>query len=255
MGVGTMKSLIFADIHSNLAALEAMLDNEGDFDEIIFLGDAVIGGPQPDEVLSLLSKLKGFFLMGNHDAEVLKVDLEKVETNPNRIWIQWTRKHISPENIEFIKTFVNEPCSIERQGLSFSLTHGCLPRELGHRLWPDSESEIFDGLAKLHPSPHILIGHSHVQFIRQHKNTTVINPGGLGQPRLGQPLACYVVLEDGEIKFKAVKYDSEKTCKAIDSVPLDKDFIDQWKHCYRVGILPSMYKIRNFESLMKLGYR
>ena len=66
-----MESLILADIHANLAALEAILAQEGSWDEVIFLGDAVVGGPQPDETLSLMTTLQGVFLMGNHDREAL----------------------------------------------------------------------------------------------------------------------------------------------------------------------------------------
>ncbi len=60
-----MKSLIIADIHANLASLEAVLESESSWDEVLFLGDAVVGGPHPNEVLSRLSELDGVFLMGN----------------------------------------------------------------------------------------------------------------------------------------------------------------------------------------------
>jgi predicted phosphodiesterase len=81
-----MKSLIVADIHANLAALEAIPMKEGSWDTFIFRGDAVMAGPNPDEVLSLLSSLDGIYIMGNHDWEVLKLDTDEVTTNPHRIW-------------------------------------------------------------------------------------------------------------------------------------------------------------------------
>jgi len=59
--------LIVSDVHANLAALEAVLDAERTWDRFVFLGDAVLAGPQPDEVLSLLRKEADFCLMGNHD--------------------------------------------------------------------------------------------------------------------------------------------------------------------------------------------
>ena len=74
-----MKYLILADVHANLPALEAVLDHETDWDEVLFLGDAVGYGPHPDEVLDLHSALPGTFVMGNHDRAIL--DPPDVEPN------------------------------------------------------------------------------------------------------------------------------------------------------------------------------
>ena len=90
-----MKSLVLADIHANLAALEAIFQSENRWDEILFLGDAIIGGPQPDEMPSLLGTFEGVFLMDNHDWEVLDIDLARTETDPHRRWKQWTRRQLS----------------------------------------------------------------------------------------------------------------------------------------------------------------
>jgi len=252
--VVNIKYLVFGDVHSNLAALEAMLEKEKSWDEVIFLGDAVVGGPQPDEVLSLLSTLNGVFIKGNHDKEALNVDLRVEKETPHAKWIQWTRRQISNANIEFLKSFSEEPVVIQRCGLTMTLIHGCLSRDLNYRLWPDSSDEVFDALINMYPTPYIIVGHSHVQFVKRHKGTTIINPGGLGQPRLGKPLACYAVLDENGFELKSVEYDTEKTCNAMDRVPLEKSFIEQWKKCYRTGILPEMYKIRDFNPLMEMGY-
>ena len=58
-----MKTLILSDIHANLPALQAILDRESSWDEVICLGDAIVAGPHPDEVLSLLRDLDGAFVM------------------------------------------------------------------------------------------------------------------------------------------------------------------------------------------------
>ena len=49
-----MKILVIADIHGNAEALRAVLDKDGDADRTIFLGDAVLPGPQANETLSLI---------------------------------------------------------------------------------------------------------------------------------------------------------------------------------------------------------
>jgi diadenosine tetraphosphatase ApaH/serine/threonine PP2A family protein phosphatase len=44
---------------------------------------------------------------------------------------------------------------------------------------------------------------------------TMVNVGSVGQPRDGDPRACYVVLEDDLVKFRRVEYPFEETIKKI----------------------------------------
>ena len=103
--------------------------------------------------------------------------------------------------------------------------------------------------------PHILISHTHVQFERRFKGTHFVNPGGLGQPRLGRTLAGYGVLEKGNIHLKAVPYDAGRTVKDMDRLPLERTFIHAWKSCFRRGTVPDFYAIRDFSPLMEMGLR
>ena len=249
-----MKSLIIADIHANLAALEAVFAREERWDEVIFLGDAVVGGPQPDEVLSLLADLHGVFLMGNHDREILHIDLKPEATDPHRRWKQWTRQQLSPANVRFLSSFVDS-CRIERQGLDLRLLHGDLPSAWGSRLWPDSPKAVFTDLSAKYLEPWILLGHSHVQFRQMCADKTIINPGSVGQPRLGHSLACYAVLRGGELAFKAVPYNTALTCAALDRLPLERGYLDAWKMGYRRGALPPHRTLRDFAPLRAKGFR
>ncbi len=249
-----MKSLIFSDVHANLPALEAILQREADFDEVVFLGDAVVGGPQPDDVLSLLRTLPGVFIMGNHDRDALFGDHSLEDANPDRAWIAWTREQISKANRAFLAGF-RRAHTIERGALRLHLDHGVLPPELGRRLWPDSPRAAFDHLAEGNDASVLLVGHSHVQFRRDHASRTVVNPGGAGQPRLSKPVACYAILQDGRISLEATPYDVENVCRAMDRVPLPTVFVDAWKQCYRAGRLPDRYPLRRWDTLVQQGYR
>lgn len=250
-----MKSLILADIHANLAALEAVLDREGTWDEVIFLGDAVVTGPQPDEVLSRLASLDGIFLMGNHDREVLAADADAPGADPDVQWVQWTRRQISGENLRFLAGF-SDTRVLARGGLTMRLLHGVLPQEWGYRLWPDTAPSVFAALADRYGEPVILSGHSHVQFQRVQDGTTFVNPGSVGQPRLFQPLACYALLHDGQMSLEAVPYDVERTCRAMDRVPLDDEgYLNAWKESYRKAVVPARYGVRDLSHLRGEGYR
>ena len=135
------------------------------------------------------------------------------------------------------------------------LLHGELPPEWGERLWPDSPEGVFAGLAAQFPERWIFVGHSHIQFRRFKNGKTIVNPGSVGQPRLGQSLACYAVLEDGVLRMKAVPFDIEAICDAMDQLPLDGRFVEAWKEGYQKGGLPVHRQLRDFTALQEKGFR
>lgn len=248
-----MKSLIVADVHANLAALEAILEHERSWDEVIFLGDAVMAGPHPNEVVELLSQQPGIMLKGNHDREVLRVDCSISETDPHRQWVQWTRQTLTGTNLSILREGFVETCVIEREAWTIRLHHGDIPFAPGNRLWPDSPDEDFAKITGSYPETHIFLAHSHVQFERHFGERYFLNPGSAGHTRLGKPLSCYAVLENREIRRKAIAYDVEKTCAALDAVPLDRDFLEMWKASFRTGTLGSRYNLRDFAPLQAMN--
>lgn len=280
-----MKSLILADIHGNLPALQAVFDHERSWDEVIFLGDAIVAGPQPDEVVDRLREMagNGVWIVGNHDLEPFHREVSTDTRDPDGLYLIWTRDQISDANRRFLESF-ERTMSIERQGLSLRLHHGdwyqrpgwiwCsespwllrllarayrkafLPR-WSSRIWPDTSESNLESIAKAYPEKYILFGHTHVQFRLEVNGTVFINPGAVGQPRLGQPLALYAVIENGEVELKGVSYDTEATCRALDRLSLDTDFLNDWKEAYRTGRVPDRYNIRGgeWQSLIDAGYR
>ena len=99
-----MKTAIVSDVHSNLAALEAVLAEAERLGagEIWSLGDAVGYGPEPGACISRLRGAAAVHLMGNHDAAV--VDLTPVEAfnGTARRAVEWTRTVIGPEAAGFL---------------------------------------------------------------------------------------------------------------------------------------------------------
>jgi len=65
-----MRRLVLSDIHANYPAVKTIFDSE-EFDESIFLGDAVYFGPDPDEVVTRLRTTQTKSVTGNHDTGVL----------------------------------------------------------------------------------------------------------------------------------------------------------------------------------------
>lgn len=121
-----MKSLLISDIHGNLASLDAVLEAEKGWDEILFLGDAIVAGPEPDQVIRHLATLNGVWIAGNHDVEPFSREFTGRETDPDQVYMRWTRDQISPEGRRFLERL--EPTHvIERDGLGDPSTPRVLP--------------------------------------------------------------------------------------------------------------------------------
>jgi len=213
-----------ADIHANLAAFTAVLDDierRGGAEEIWCLGDIVGYGPDPHQCLELLRQYNHICVAGNHDwAAIDKLDTSNF--NPDAATAcHWTAQRLSPEDVPYLESL---PLVIERS--DFTLAHGS-PRD------PIWEYLVSTGSAKQNfahfQSQFCLVGHSHVPLVFEYnqtgaclfsefpadtvlrlaENRLIINPGGVGQPRDGDPRASYAI------------YDSEAESITLYRIPYD----------------------------------
>ncbi|MBW2674835.1 MAG: metallophosphoesterase family protein [Deltaproteobacteria bacterium] len=221
-----MRYLVISDIHSNLAAFEVVLSDAGQFDMVWCLGDVIGYGPQPNECIERLVSLPHMCVAGNHDfAAVGKLDISAFNPDASRACL-WTRNQLTPANREFIQglpeRFVKD---------SFTVVHGS-PRHpiweyVSHRTVAIQNFSHFD-------TAHCLVGHTHVPVIHREslpiaffdsftlpangvvpvgEDRLMINPGGVGQPRDGDPRASYAILDTGNmtIQQKRVEYPLKET--------------------------------------------
>ena len=213
-----------SDIHANLAAFTAVLDDikgRGGVEEVWCLGDVVGYGPNPHQCLELLRQQKHVCVAGNHDwAAVGKIDT--AEFNPDAATAcRWTAQQLSPEDVEYLE---NRPLVIQKEG--FTLVHGS-PRE---PMWEYLISlSIANQNFAYFQSQFCLVGHSHVplvfrvsetdvcsssQFLTNiglalGENRLIINPGSIGQPRDGDTRASYAVYDSDTrlVRLYRVPYD------------------------------------------------
>ncbi len=223
-----MRYAILADIHANLAAFVAVLDDierRGGVEEIWCLGDVVGYGPDPHQCIGLLRRCNHVCVAGNHDwAAIGKIDTSYF--NPDAATAcHWTAQQLSPEDIQYLESL---PTVVEND--DFTLVHGS-PREpiWEYLLSTSSAKESFDYFQ----SKFCLIGHSHVPLVFKYSETgacsfsqfspdiglalgksrLIINPGGVGQPRDGDPRASYAIYDDEAnlIRLYRVPYDIKTT--------------------------------------------
>jgi len=219
-----MRYAIIADIHANLAAFKAVLDHierRGGVEEVWCLGDIVGYGPDPCQCIELLRQYNHVCVAGNHDwAAIGKAAIS--EFNPNAaVACRWTAQQLSPDDVKYLESL---PEVIQKG--DFILVHGS-PRQ---PIWEYliSVSSAKENFAYFQ-SQFCLIGHSHMPMVFKHdetgtcsfsqftpniglvlgKSRLIINPGGVGQPRDGDPRASYAIYdnETGMVRLHRVPYD------------------------------------------------
>jgi predicted phosphodiesterase len=206
-----MRFAIIADIHSNLAALTTVLNDierRGGVEEVWNLGDVVGYGPEPHQCLELLRRYNHIGVAGNHDwAAIGKVDTS--DFNPDAAAAcHWTAHQLSPKDIDYLESL---PLVVQRD--NFTLVHGSPRKPIWEYLL--SISSARQNFAYFQ-SQLCLVGHSHVPLVFELDETgdcifiefltegvlkltekrLIINPGGVGQPRDGDPRTNYAIFDN-----------------------------------------------------------
>jgi len=206
------------DIHGNLPALEAVLEEvcRREVDVIVVGGD-VVPGPMAGEALSRLLSLGQpvRFIRGNCETEVLAaIDGKPLSPMPEsaRAIIRWTAQHLSSEQSRLFATWPLTT-TLDIPGIGTVLfCHGT----------PRHENEIFtrltseDHLLTLFESLGVSVvvcGHTHMQFDRRIGPVRVVNAGSVGMP-FGEPGAHWLLLGP-TISFQRTLYDLDEASKRI----------------------------------------
>ncbi len=215
------KVLVISDIHGNREALQAVLDEEPSFDDLVFLGDAVSPSPQPAETVQLLNELSGVHICGNHDQAMLNPSMTENWPEPWRVLDNWVRRSLSSREFEYLRKLQSNG-NYKVGGEDLHLCHGERKGRFRHLL-PHSPIDDFLALTHDGDADRVLFGHSHVQFEKRVGNKRFFNPGSVGQNRCGKPVACYGVIENGEFYHRHVPYDTAPLVDALYAIePLNE---------------------------------
>ena len=212
-----MRVAALYDIHGNLPALEAVLDDVrlAEVDRIVVGGD-VMPGPMPRESLRRLLKLDVpvQFILGNGEVAVLAERAGRPSGVPERFRdvVQWGGRQLDPEDEALIATWPR----------TLTLTIDDLGAVLFCHATPRSDTEVFTRLTsenRLRPvfdpidARIVVCGHSHMQFDRVVGRVRVVNAGSVGMP-FGEPGAYWLLL-DSDVRLRRTGYDLEKAAARI----------------------------------------
>ena len=226
---------IFSDIHANLPALEAVL-NDADrlgCEKIWSLGDQVGYGGSPNECLDLLRARAAVCVMGNHDAAVVNLEDAHWFNSCARAAVEWTRLNLTGGNLEYLAGLPDSRVV----GGHHLLVHGAPDNRnrylvLSIDLLNEACLLEVSGAAEI-----CFYGHTHLPMVSNQKRIWhgdagkvdlsangpyFINPGSVGQPRDHNPDAAWLLLNTVTrcIEFRRVAYDIERAENLIHAAGL-----------------------------------
>lgn len=189
------------DIHANLPALEAVLDEVGDADTILVGGD-FSRGPMPVETVDRLRSLgeRARFIRGNAD-------------RPAAGEGAWEMELLGRERLDFLAG-LPETVTMDVEGLGGVLfCHGS-PRsdeDIVTAVTPDDRlGRILEGVAERL----VVCGHTHHQFDRAAPGARIVNAGSVGMPYEGRPGAYWAMLGP-DVQLRSTAYDVDAAAAAI----------------------------------------
>jgi diadenosine tetraphosphatase ApaH/serine/threonine PP2A family protein phosphatase len=223
---------ILSDIHSNLDALDAVtadLDAAG-VDNVVCLGDVVGYAAYPDQCISRIRQRGWHTVLGNHDDALDNAPAKEQMNDVANAGIRHAEEEVSADNRAWLSSL---PMKLPRTHAVF--THASLDSS---EEWPyliDVESALLHFLAQ--QIPLCFVGHTHRPMVINWQRTTkldvmipnedqipllrtgktTVNVGSVGQPRDGDPRACYVLYfpNTHHVEFRRVEYDVKAAQRAI----------------------------------------
>ncbi|TVQ64060.1 MAG: metallophosphoesterase [Phycisphaerales bacterium] len=240
---------IVSDIHANLEALTAVLDDLAgvDVDARLCLGDVIGYGPDPAACVDIATDVFDAILMGNHEDAALRDSALRRFNERARAAIHFTRGALTSDHLNEIASW---PFAMALDDLQ--IAHGSFGPDPYEYVYSQAgAARCFDGF----DAPFGAIGHTHTpgvfvaspapsharvsvrsaavltqpSTVRIHRaadeptltfdrdDRVLLNPGAVGQPRDRNPDASYALLDTGArtLEIRRVPYDVERTARKI----------------------------------------
>ncbi|WP_077036595.1 metallophosphoesterase [Pelomonas sp. KK5] len=241
------KMALITDVHANRQALEAVLEHAraNGAREYAFLGDLVGYGSDPAWVVDTVAAYQAqgaVVIMGNHDEAALAGDSDVMHEDARQAQ-RWTHAHLSRSQLEFLASL---PMSAQRGDCLFVHANAWAPKDWGYI------TGRIEAMRSLHATTarYTFCGHMHEPMLYHlsgtgkagdfkpvpgvpipllsHRQWLVI-PGSCGQPRDGNPAACYALFDprSQELSFERVPYDAEAAAAGIRAAGLPERLADR----------------------------
>lgn len=250
-----MRIALLSDIHANLPAFEAVLEDleTQQPDAVYCLGDLVGYNVWPNQVIGLMRKHGIATIAGNHDLKVSKIFPSESDcsTEENS---EYAYKLVGNTERDYLLTLPRHlrlEFQLNDQHLQMLLVHGS-PRSINEYLLQELPEQYMRDLVWEFQADILCFGHSHKPYHRviasKDENGSdsfhhLVNTGSVGKPKDGDARACYVLItinqttninskDAVQVEFIRVTYDVEKAAQAIEISLLPDAFADNLRKAY-----------------------
>jgi predicted phosphodiesterase len=232
---GLPKIVVLSDIHGNYEALKALPE---DYDELWVLGDLVNYGPQPAEAVEFVREKASLVVRGNHDDAVAFARDPRC-SRAFRQAAEETRRYTASVLSDEQKGYLADlPYYrwVQRGRWTFYLCHA-VPSDPLYAYCGEDTGRWRKELA-VAGSDFLFVGHTHIPFTLRDGEQVVVNPGSIGQPKDGRPLACYAAWENGSVFPRSYSYPIARTAKQIRGMPVSAEVQEFLIDVLQTGTVP-----------------
>ncbi|MBN1876020.1 MAG: metallophosphoesterase family protein [Anaerolineae bacterium] len=232
-----MRLAVLADIHGNLPALEAVLEDiqSCHVEGMLVAGDLVTGGPFPLETLHLLRSQDARMIRGNTDNYLLDYRMGRGpaawRTAAQWAPMRWTYAQLDAESLDFLAALPEQQVVIPPGTMPIRFVHGSLTQVNGV-LVPDQDTRtvrkfkdacllpedaeppsLRDDLAHLEETV-LVCGHTHIAWQARHNGGLALNPGSAGMAIDGNMGVEYALLtwehNSWHVDLRCIPYDLDR---------------------------------------------
>jgi len=224
-----MKYALLSDVHGNLEAFEAVLKEieKQSPEEILFLGDIVGYGANPNQSIELLKSITDTALAGNHDhAAAGLTDITCFNPYAKEA-ILWTQNCLTSDHLVYLKRL---PYVLSKEEMTLVHASPKEPEQWHYLSGTGSIGNNFDCF----DTRLCFIGHTHIPLVIieekgevtsssetsieiEESKRYMINIGSVGQPRDGNNQAAYAIYDtkEGVIEIHRTSYDIRRAKEKI----------------------------------------
>ncbi len=225
---------IFSDVHANLPALQAVLDDidAAGIERLYCGGDLVGYGPHPNEVCALIEERAIPTIYGNYDHAIARDDhdcgcayVTQHDRDLGQESVEWTLVNTSQASKDFMRELPFD-LRVDAGGRSVHLVHGS-PRKVNEYLFEDKPASLYERLASAEDADVLVFGHTHKPWSAAFGGVLFVNSGSVGKPKDGDARACWVELRADEVAYHRVAYDADTVAAEVRAAGLPGEFADK----------------------------